>query len=153
MAELLLARTTGPEGFERHVVIKQMHEVHGSDPKLVEMFMTEARLAAALNHHNIVQVHDVGFEDDRHYFAMEYVHGEDLRKLLAKLYVADERISFELAIWIGAAVAAALEHAHSRTGPDRAPLGIVHRDVTPSNIIVTYDGHVKVVDFGIAKAA
>src|SRR5205814_3304921 len=85
MADLLLARTTGIEGFERHVVIKRIRGEAAKEPRFVKMFLDEARLAAALHHHNIVQVHDVGQEGGEYYFAMEYVHGEDLRRFLLHL--------------------------------------------------------------------
>jgi serine/threonine protein kinase len=153
MADLLLARTSGLEGFERHVVIKQIRAEQAKNAKFVEMFVTEARLAGALHHHNIVQVQDIGEENGRHYFAMEYVHGEDLRKLLHTLYDQKQKLPLEHVISIVATVAAALHHAHEAKAPDGKPLNIVHRDVTPANILVSYDGNIKVVDFGIAKAA
>jgi serine/threonine protein kinase len=153
MADLSVARARGIEGFERHVVIKHLRPEQSEDEAFVKMFVTEARLAGALHHHNIVQVHDIGQEDGRHFFAMEYVHGEDLRRLLSQLKKCGQRPPLEHVITIISAVAAALHHAHEQKGPDRRPLGIVHRDVTPGNILVAYDGNVKVVDFGIAKAA
>src|SRR4051812_9861602 len=153
MADLSIARATGMSGFERHVVIKHLRPEESEDATFVEMFLTEARLSGALHHHNIVQVHDIGQEAGRHFFAMEYVHGEDVRHLLSRLAQKTAKPPFEHVVAIVSAVAAALHHAHEQKGPDRAPLGIVHRDVTPANIIVGYDGNVKVVDFGIAKAA
>ncbi len=153
MGDLWLARSTGIGGFERHVVIKQLAEQLAEQTTFVEMFITEARLAGALHHHNIVQVHDTGEADGKPYFAMEYVHGEDLRRLLACIASRKERLPLQHLITIGVAVAAALHHAHEQKGSDRTPLGIVHRDVSPANILVCYDGNVKVADFGIAKAA
>jgi serine/threonine protein kinase len=153
MADLLLARTNGLEGFERHVVIKRIRAEQARNAKFVEMFVTEARLAGALHHHNIVQVQDIGEENGRHYFAMEYVHGEDLRKLLHTLFERNQKLPLEHLISIVATVAAALHHAHEAKGADGKALNIVHRDVTPANILVSYDGNIKVVDFGIAKAA
>ncbi|MBS1121171.1 MAG: Protein kinase [Deltaproteobacteria bacterium] len=153
MADLSVARARGLEGFERHVVIKHLRPEDSADAAFVKMFVTEARLAGSLHHHNIVQVHDIGQEDGRHFFAMEYVHGEDLRRLLSQLRKSGERPPIEHVVTIISAVAAALHHAHEHKGQDHRPLGIVHRDVTPGNIIVAYDGNVKVVDFGIAKAA
>ena len=100
-----------------------------------------------------VQVHDIGKEKGEYFFAMEYVHGEDLRKLLMKLNKRKEKVPFEHVVTIVTTAALALHHAHEQRGPDRKPLGLVHRDVSPANIIVGYDGNVKVVDFGIAKAA
>ncbi|MBA2542349.1 MAG: serine/threonine protein kinase [Deltaproteobacteria bacterium] len=153
MADLSVARATGIEGFERHVVIKHLRPEQSEDAAFVQMFVTEARLAGALHHHNIVQVHDIGQAEGRHFFAMEYVHGEDLRHMLSKLCERREHPPLGHVVTIATAVAAALHHAHEQKGADRKPLGIVHRDVTPANIIVGYDGNVKVVDFGIAKAA
>jgi len=149
----LLARARGMAGFERHVVIKRIHDDRAGDPTFVQAFMTEARLAAALHHHNIVQVQDIGEDGGAPYFAMEYVHGEDVRTILAHLIKRRERLPLEHVVAIVAAAAAALHHAHESSTPDGKPLAIVHRDVTPANILVSYDGNVKVVDFGIAKAA
>jgi serine/threonine-protein kinase len=151
--DLLLARARGMAGFERHVVIKRIQNEHAEDPVFVQAFMTEARLAAALHHHNIVQVQDIGEDGGAPYFAMEYIHGEDVRTILAHLNKRRERLPLEYVISIVTSVAAALHHAHERSTPDGKPLSIVHRDVTPANILVSYDGNVKVVDFGIAKAA
>jgi len=153
MADVLLARTTGIEGFERHVVIKRIRAEQARDHRYVDMFLDEARLAASLHHHNIVPVNDIGEEDGEYFFAMEYVHGEDVRALLSQLSKRGEHVPLEHAITIVTAAAAGLHHAHEQRGPDRSPLGIVHRDVSPANILIGYDGGVKVADFGIAKAA
>ena len=153
MAEVFLARATGIEGFERHVVIKRIREEQAHDKMHVQMFLDEARLAASLHHQNIVQVHDIGEEQGEYFFVMEYVHGEDVRKLLTEVSSRAERVPLEHVITIVTAAAAGLHHAHEQCGPNRAPLGIVHRDVSPANILVGYDGGVKVADFGVAKAA
>ena len=153
MAQVLLARATGIEGFERYVVIKQIHVESARDKGVVKMFIDEARMAAALHHANIVQVHDVGQDKGEYFIAMEYIHGEDLRTLLSRLSTNGEQLPIEHLLTVALATAAALHHAHEQRGPDRAPLGLVHRDVSPANILVGYDGNVKVVDFGIAKAA
>ena len=153
MAQVLLARASGIEGFTRHVVIKQIHVERARDENVVKMFLDEARLAASLHHANIVQVHDIGQEKGEYFIAMEYVHGEDLRALLHKLSSTQQQLPIEHVITIVSSAAAALHYAHEQRGPDRAPLGLVHRDVSPANILVGYDGNVKVVDFGIAKAA
>ena len=153
MAELLLARATGMSSFERHVVIKRIHAAHAGDERLVQMFLDEARLAASLHHQNIVQVYDVGEQGGQYFFAMEYVHGEDLRKVHAKL--KDSPMPLAIVVSIVSAAAAGLHHAHEQRGPgpERAPLGLVHRDVSLGNILVGYDGSVKLVDFGLARAA
>ncbi|MEJ7601454.1 MAG: protein kinase [Kofleriaceae bacterium] len=153
MADVLLARATGIEGFERHVVIKRIHAEHARDARFVQMFLDEARLAATLHHHNIVHVHDIGQEGGEYFFAMEYLHGEDLRKLLMRVAEREARVPLEHVLTIMLAAASALHYAHELKGPDRKLLGVVHRDVSPANIHLGYDGHVKVVDFGIAKAS
>jgi serine/threonine protein kinase len=151
--DLLLARTRGIAGFERHVVIKRVRDERAGDAAFVEAFITEARLAATLHHHNVVQVQDINQENGIPYFAMEYVHGEDLRALLAHVHARKETIPIQHVLTIGCAVAAGLHHAHEQKTPDGKPLNLVHRDVTPANILVGYDGNVKIVDFGMAKAA
>ncbi len=152
-AEVLLARASGAAGFEHHVVIKRMRPAPGQDPRAVDMFLDELRLAGSLHHHHIVQVHDAGREGNDYFFAMEYVHGEDLRKILTRVVQRGELIPLDHIVTIGMAIASALHHAHEQKTPDGQPLELVHRDVSPANVIVGYDGTVKVVDFGIAKAA
>jgi serine/threonine protein kinase len=153
LTDLLLGRASGMEGFQRHVAIKRLREEHAADPAVLEMFVNEARLVAALHHHNIVQVLDIGEGSGEPFFAMEYVHGVDLRKLLGLLSRRGEQLPFQHVVSIVASAAAALHHAHEQKGPDGKPLGIVHRQVTPGNILVGFDGNVKIVDFGMAKAA
>ena len=153
LTDLLVGRADGMEGFQRYVAIKRLKPELARDVKVFESFVNEARLAAALHHHNIVQVHDIGEEHGQPYFAMEYVHGVDLRTLLGKLAKVNQQLPLQHVVSIVASAAAALHHAHEQKGPDGKSLGIVHRDVTPANILVGYDGNVKVVDFGIAKAA
>jgi serine/threonine-protein kinase len=153
MARIYIARSTGIGAFERHVVLKMITPERANDQTAVSMFLDEARLAASLNHHNVAQVFEVGEDAGIHYLAMEYVHGQDLRALLAKAGAAGTRMPIELALIVASGTAAGLHHAHERRGPDGQPLGIVHRDVSPSNIMVGYDGAVKLLDFGIAKAA
>jgi serine/threonine protein kinase len=153
MAEVLLARSSGVSGFERYVVIKRIRGDQSRDEQFVKMFLDEARLAAALHHNNILQVHDIGEEAGEYFFTMEYLHGQDLRKLLRRCVDREELVPLEQVVMIVASAAAGLHFAHEHRGPDRQPLGIVHRDVSLSNIMVGYDGFVKVTDFGIAKAA
>jgi len=152
MADVLIARATGIEGFERHVVLKRIRAEQARDKRFVEMFLDEARLAASLHHMNIGQVHDIGTDDGEYFFAMEYIHGEDLRKILQHAAQRDVTIPIDHIVTIVASCAAALHYAHEHRGADRKPLGLVHRDVSPANILIGYDGNVKVVDFGIAKA-
>ncbi len=148
MAELLLARATGPEGFEKLVVLKKIVPQLASDARHVRLFLDEARLAACLDHPNIVHVHDLGLVDTDYCYAMEYVHGATLSRVLER-----RELPIAIAIQIARAVAAGLHHAHERRGHDGKPLDIVHRDVSPSNILISYEGVVKLIDFGIAKAA
>jgi serine/threonine protein kinase len=152
MARIYIGRSTGIGQFERHVVLKMITPERSNDLTAVNMFLDEARLAASLNHQNVGQVFEVGEEGGIHYLAMEYVHGQDLRAVLAKAGSQGTRIPLELALTVVAGAAAGLNHAHERRGPDGTPLGIVHRDVSPSNIMIGYDGAVKLLDFGIAKA-
>jgi serine/threonine-protein kinase len=144
MAEVLLARATGLEGFERHVVIKRIRPQDAADPDFVKMFLHEARLAAKLHHHHIVQVYDIGSDQGEYFFAMEYVHGQDLRQILTHAVRNKQRVPYGVVATVVIGASAGLHHAHEQL--------LIHRDVTPSNILVGYDGNVKVVDFGIAKA-
>ncbi|HET9987300.1 MAG TPA: serine/threonine-protein kinase, partial [Kofleriaceae bacterium] len=151
MAELFLARTASSAGVERYVVLKRVlpHRLH--DHHFVSMFLDEARLAAQLQHPNIAQVFDTGKLGDSYFFSMEYVHGETVRELAYRAYELGEAIPLGCVLTIAASAAAGLHHAHERLGLDGTPLGIVHRDVSPSNLMVSYEGNVKLVDFGVAK--
>jgi tRNA A-37 threonylcarbamoyl transferase component Bud32 len=159
MAEIYLARLPGVgiEGFEKLVVLKRILPQHALDPELLRMFLDEARLSATLTHPNVVGVYDVGTDGEAPFFAMEYVHGANVRELLRQHARSRGRSDAPLplghAIAIVAAAAAGLHYAHECLGPGGQPLGIVHRDVSPSNVLVSYDGAVKVSDFGIAKWA
>ncbi|CAN5128266.1 hypothetical protein BH11MYX1_BH11MYX1_13960 [soil metagenome] len=152
MARIYIGRSTGIGSFERHVVLKLITPERERDETAVQMFLDEARLAASLNHQNVAQVFEVGEDLGIHYLPMEYVHGQDLRALLAKAGSQGTRIPLELALTVVAGAAAGLNHAHERRAADGTPLGIVHRDVSPSNLMIGYDGSVKLLDFGIAKA-
>lgn len=153
IADVLLARASGLEGFARHVVIKQIRPEHAIDKRFVDAFLAEARIGASLNHQNIVQVFDIDQVGGSPFFAMEYVHGEDARRLLQKVVSKGKLVPIEIVVAVAAAAAAGLHHAHEQHGPDRQPLNLVHRDVSPSNILIGYDGSVKLVDFGLAKPA
>jgi serine/threonine protein kinase len=152
MAEIYLARTASGAGVERYVVLKRILRHRATDIKFVHMFLDEARLAAQLQHPNIAQVYDTGKLGDSYFFTMEYVHGETVRELLYRAYSAGHLIPLGCVLTIIAGAAAGLQHAHERIGVDGKPLNIVHRDVSPSNLMISYDGHVKLVDFGVAKA-
>ena len=150
MAELYLARQSGIEGFEKVVVLKRVLPHLSEDPEFVSMFLSEARMAAALDHPNIAAVTDIGEEAGEYFFAMEYVHGRNLLEVLKR--GAEYPLSMACALTVIAGVAAALHHAHELLGPDGRPLGLVHRDVSPSNVMIAHSGAVKLTDFGIAKA-
>jgi serine/threonine protein kinase len=152
MAELYLARASGIEGFEKLVALKRILPQHASNPDFVAMFFDEARLAASLQHANIAQVYDIGQTEDALFFTMEFVHGKDVRTVLQTACERGRKVPMELALRIATGVAAGLHAAHEKTDLAGAPLGIVHRDVSPSNVLVSYDGCVKVIDFGVAKA-
>ncbi|MCX5741338.1 MAG: serine/threonine-protein kinase [Proteobacteria bacterium] len=152
MAQILLARQTGLGSFERHVVLKTILRERASDQRFVTMFLDEARLAATLNHQNVAQVYEVDQADGAYFMAMEYVHGENTRAILETSLRRGRTIPLELACMIISGAAAGLHHAHERRGKAGAPRNIVHRDVSPANIMVGFDGCVKVLDFGIAKA-
>jgi len=153
VADVLLARAKGLEGFTRHVVVKQIRPELATDERFVKAFLDEARIGASLHHQNIVQVYDIDEDRGAYYFTMEYVHGEDVRKLLLKVRELDTLVPLDQVVTIGAAAAAGLHHAHEQVDADRSPLGLVHRDVSPGNILIGYDGSVKLVDFGLAKPA
>jgi serine/threonine protein kinase len=150
MAEIYLARRLGPGQFERQVAVKVLNQGRADDAEACAMFLDEARLVAMLNHQNIASVLEVDVIDGRHYLAMEYVHGADLREIVSAAHRAGLLLPLETALSIVCAAAAGLDHAHRRCGPDGKPLRLVHRDVSLSNIMVGHDGSVKVVDFGIA---
>lgn len=152
MAELYLARQSGPGGFEKQVVIKRILPHLTANPELVHMFLDEARIAARLSHPNIVQVFDFGEAGGGYFLVMEYLAGEDLATILAALRVEGHTMPFAIAALITSAVCEALQYAHSFVDEHGTPLKIVHRDISPSNIFLTLQGVVKVLDFGVAKA-
>lgn len=151
MAELYLARQTGDAGYEKIVALKRVLPHLTEDVAFVRMFLNEAKLAAGLDHSNIVHILDFGSERGEHFMAMEYVHGRNVQEIL-KAGAQHKGVPRDVALTIAHEVAAALHYAHERAGPDGRPLGLVHRDVSPSNVLVSFEGDVKLVDFGIAKA-
>jgi serine/threonine protein kinase len=150
MAEVYLALSRGQSGFNKLVVLKLLRSHLAEDPEFLEMFLAEARLAARLNHANIVQTYEVGFEAGRHCIVMEYLEGRTLTELESATRSNPMPLSYGVRIL--AEALAALHYAHELCDVDGRPLGIVHRDVSPHNLVVTYDGQVKLLDFGIAKA-
>lgn len=153
MAEVYLARAIGLDDFEKIVVLKRVLPDRMGDRRYTAMFRDEARVAATLEHPNIVHTHDIGLMNDECFFTMEYLHGEDLKAILAAANKVGEPLPLELALQIAVGCAAGLHHAHEQTDYAGHPLGIVHRDISPANIIVTRQNGVKLIDFGIAKAA
>jgi serine/threonine protein kinase len=152
MAEIYLARTRGPSGFEKLVVLKKILPKYAGKRRFVQLFLEEAKLAASLDHPNIAQVYDIGMVDGSYFFTMEYLHGQDLRSILHRAWRTGDRLPIENAVQVARNVASALHFAHEKQRSDGARLGIVHRDVSPSNVIVTYDGATKLLDFGVAKS-
>ncbi|AUX25954.1 uncharacterized protein SOCEGT47_065070 [Sorangium cellulosum] len=153
MASVHLARMDGPGGFQKWVAIKRIHPHLVEDDQFVDMFLDEARIAAGINHANVAQVFDLGKDDNTYWIAMEYLHGEPLREVMRRAEERRLRISPELAARICSDAAEGLHAAHELRGKNGQLLGLVHRDVTPHNLFLTYDGYTKVVDFGIAKVA
>ncbi len=153
MAEIFVARMEGYAGADRLCVIKKMSPRIKADPRAVQMFLDEARIAATLQHPNIVQMFEVGEMGSDYFIAMEYLHGEDMRTVNQVLLKQGLGLPLENTVKIIIDLLAGLHHAHEKCAIDGHPLGIVHRDVSPHNLFVTYDGAVKIVDFGIAKAS
>jgi serine/threonine-protein kinase len=152
MAEIFLARARTELGGQRLVVVKQILPSLGAHPQFSEMLIHEAKLAALLDHANVAQVYDLGRADGRLYIAMEYVEGFDLNDLLRRCTKQRVAVPIELALSILSDTLRGLDYAHRRTAADGTSLGIVHRDVSPSNVLVSFDGQVKLCDFGIAHA-
>jgi serine/threonine protein kinase len=150
MAELYLARASGVRGFEKLVALKRAHPHLAADPEFVEMFIDEARIAATLDHPNVVQVLDIGTVGDEYFFVMEYLHGENLRRIMRSA-AKSSWLSLDASLQILVEIAEGLHYAHEHRNLQGVLLGLVHRDLSPSNVLVTMDGSVKIVDFGIAK--
>ena len=151
MAEIHVAKSS-TLGVDKVVVIKRLLPEHLTKPEFVEMFLDEARIAAALNHPNVVQMYDFGPVDGAYFMAMEYLHGADLRSIHRHAIANHDLLPIGHVLTILTGVCSGLHHAHEARGIDGAALEVVHRDVSPHNIVVTFDGAVKLVDFGIAKA-
>ncbi len=152
MAEIYLARSTTDLGAARLSVVKLILSEYTAFPKFAEMLTFEAKLAAQLSHANVVQVFDLGREDDRLFIGMEYVEGFDLNALLRRCSQQKIPLPIDFALFIVASALRGLDYAHRRTDETGKPLGIVHRDVSPSNLLVSFEGEVKLCDFGIAHA-
>jgi serine/threonine protein kinase len=150
MAEIYLARQAAMAGFEKEVVIKRLRQELADDPRIVEMFLDEAKIGALLNHPNIVHVYDVDEHDGIPYIAMEYIVGEELNELCRRGIAHDRFLPIEHAVELIRQAAAGMGYFHAKRA-ENAPLEIVHLDISPSNLLVTQDGFMKVIDFGIAR--
>ncbi|MFN7130985.1 MAG: protein kinase domain-containing protein, partial [Myxococcales bacterium] len=153
MAEVYLAHQKGLQGFEKHIVIKKILPHLADDDEFVSMFLNEARIAARFSHPNIVQIYDLGREAESYYIAMEYIHGEDLGRVMKQAWSLQKWIPQPVVLRVIAAACEGLYYAHTKADEHGRPLKVVHRDISPQNIIVTFDGGSKLVDFGIARAA
>ena len=153
MAEVLLARIRGADDFEREVVIKRILPDYAHAKDFVDMFRDEARITAQLRHGNIVQVIELRVEGDQYALVLEYVDGPTLAAIAQALVLDERRMPHALVAHVMVEIARALDYAHRKRGPDGVPLEVVHRDVSPSNVLVSRDGEVKLADFGIARAA
>lgn len=153
MAEVYLADAHAPDGTRRRLVVKKIHPHYSEDAGYKRMFMDEAKIASALDHPNIVKVVDLGRMDDQLFIAMELVEGKDLQVVLRALRATKTKVPLDVALYVTAEVLRALDHAHTRALPNGKALQIVHRDITPQNVLVSSGGAVKVTDFGVAKAA
>ena len=154
MAELYKARRSGVEGFQKILAIKKILPHLADNDEFITMFADEAKLAAQLNHPNIVHIFDLGkIESGGYFIAMEFVEGRDLRAILKSAREVGTPIPIPLAVYIACKVASALDYAHRRREADGRELKVVHRDVSPQNILISYEGDIKLCDFGIAKAA
>jgi len=152
MAEVFRAKAFGAEGFEKLAAVKRMLPHLSSDSQFVDMFINEAKLAANLNHANIVQIYDFGCIDNLYFISMEYVHGKDIADIIRILRDRNLAAPLELACHIFIEVLNGLDYAHRLADPYGTPLDLIHRDMSPHNIILSYEGEVKIADFGIAKA-
>jgi len=153
MGEVFLARQTGVAGFDRLVILKSLLPELAEQADFVDQFLDEARVAATLNHPNIVAIYEVGLWNGLYFIAMEHIHGDDLARLQKAAAKAKMGVPFQVSARIIQDAALGLDHAHFATDMQKNPLHIVHRDISPQNIMVRGDGVTKVVDFGIAKAA
>ncbi|MEZ4337765.1 MAG: protein kinase [Sandaracinaceae bacterium] len=153
MAEVFKAKSHGVEGFEKVLVIKRILPELSENPRFVEMFINEAKIAVTLSHANIVQVFDLGRADECYFIAMEYVAGYDLATVLTRGRKIGRPLPQELAVYVVSELAKGLDYAHRRRDAQQRQLHIVHRDVSPQNVLVSFEGEVKLTDFGIAKAA
>lgn len=153
MGAVWLARLSGAAGFEKLCIVKMVLPQLAQDSQFVQRFLHEGRLLVHLSHSNIAQVHDMGEENGSLYIALEYVPGVDLSRLMERVHATGEMLPVPVAVALAQQAADGLAYAHRKVAPDGKPLHIVHRDISPHNLMVTYDGDLKIIDFGIAKSS
>jgi serine/threonine protein kinase len=153
MAEVFKAKAFGVEGFERLVAVKRILPSIAEDQEFITMFVDEAKIAVQLTHANIAQIFDLGRVGDSYFIAMEYVHGKDLRAIFDRARKRGETVPVPMACYVAMKICEGLDYAHNKKDAAGRDLHLVHRDVSPQNVLLSYDGEVKVIDFGIAKAA
>ncbi len=153
MGEIYLAKARGAGGFEKNVIIKTILPHLAAEEEFVEKFLDEGRIVVQLSHGNIVPVFDMGVEDSEYFIAMEYIAGRDLREVIKRMEVKRTKMPVDLALYIASESLKGLHYAHAKTDSGGESLGIIHRDISPSNILLSAEGDVKIIDFGIARAA
>jgi hypothetical protein len=153
MGAIYLGKKLGAGGFEKEVVLKQLLPEFTQQPEFIDLFLREARLSATLDHANIIHTIDLVTAGEEYFIVMEYLDGADLRTLLKRARLRRRRFSAPAALFIAREMLSALTYAHGKLGPDGKPLRLIHRDISPSNILISGQGEVKLTDFGIAKAA
>ncbi len=153
MAEVFVAESAGIEGFRKQVAIKRVLPQLSKNDQFIEMFLDEARLSGRLAHSNVVSVFDIGVGDNTYFIVMEYVEGADLKQVIEYQKKLKKPMSVEAACFIVTKICQGLAYAHDLHTPDGEPLNIIHRDITPANVLITRHGEIKIVDFGLAKAS
>ena len=153
MAEVFLAESAGIEGFKKQVAIKRVLPNLSEKKRFIAMFLDEARLSASLSHSNVAQVFDIGVGDNAYFIVMEYVDGADLKAVIEYMRKSGQAFPVEAACYIASKICEGLTYAHELRGADGQPMHIIHRDMSPPNVLITKHGEVKIVDFGLAKAA
>ncbi|MFA5623487.1 MAG: serine/threonine-protein kinase [Bradymonadales bacterium] len=153
MAEVFKAKSFGVEGFERVLAVKRILPAIAEDQEFISMFIDEAKIAVQLTHANIAQIFDLGCIDNQYYIAMEYVPGRDLRVIFDRAVKTGEKLGIDCVCYIISRLCEGLDYAHNKRDANGKSLGIVHRDISPQNVLISYDGECKLIDFGIAKAA
>jgi len=153
MAEVFKAKTFGVEGFERLLAVKRILPNIAEDEEFITMFIDEAKIAVQLQHANIAQIFDLGKVDDSFFIALEYVHGRDLRSIFDRMRNKAESLPIAMACYVTMQVCEGLDYAHNKRDAQGRELNLVHRDISPQNVLIGYEGECKLIDFGIAKAA